>query len=236
MYTIPYLKDHSNLPGPRGNLELLYSFSKCAKKEEINECIKYIKDNTENSPEEFLGMCGIVGYAVQNKDKNELVFEFLRKYASNKSWRIREAVAMGIQEISENNMNETLRNIVKMKDGNCYDKRAVVAGLCEPKLLKEEKTATSVLKILNEITEVLDHNNKLSDEEESLRKALGYGWSVAIVHAPENGKKMLENLLKEKKGKHLKWIIKENLKKNKLIKMDMDWVKEIENRLTTAST
>jgi|UniRef100_A0A7C3I3I5 hypothetical protein len=236
MYTIQYLKDNSNLPGPRGNLELLYSFSKDATEEEINECIKYIQNDTENSPEEFVGMCGIVGYSVHNKDKIEDTLDYISKFASHKSWRIREAVAMGIQEISVNKMKETLKNITKLINGNCFEKRAVVAGLCEPKLLKEEETATSVLKVLNEITEVLDHNNKLSDEEESLRKALGYGWSVAIVHAPENGKKMLEMLLKEKKGKHIKWIIKENLKKNRLIKMDIDWVKEMENRLTTAST
>ena len=123
-----------------------------------------------------------------------------------------------------------------MKKGNYYEKRAVVAGLCEPKLLKEEKIATMVLKVLNEITEVLDHNNKLSDEEESLRKALGYGWSVVIVHAPENGKRVFEKLINEKKGKHIRWMIRENLKKNRLIKMDIEWVKKMENRLTTAST
>ena len=236
MYTLEYLKEHSNLPGPRGNLKLLYSFSASAKKQEIDECLKYIQDDTINSPEEFLGMCGIVGYAVYNKTNNKLVLEFLGKYASHKSWRLREAVAMGIQEISENNINETLINIEKMKNGNCYEKRAVVAGLCEPKLLKDPKTATSVLEIINEITEVLNHDNKLTDEEESLRKALGYGWSVAIVYAPDNGKKMFENLIKEKKGKHIKWIIKENLKKNRLLKMDAKWVKEMENRLTIASS
>jgi len=170
------------------------------------------------------------------KDKNEFILDFIQKYASHKSWRIREAVAMGIQEISENNMKETLKNIVKMKDGNYYEKRAVVAGLCEPKLLKDEKTATNVINILFEITEKLNHDNKLTDEEESLRKALAYGWSVAIVHTPENGKKVFERLLATKKGKHIKWIIKENLKKNRLIKMDANWVKEMENRLTKAST
>jgi hypothetical protein len=235
MYTIKYLKDNSNLPGPRGNLELLYSFSKTATEFEIKECIKYINDDTDNSPEEFVAMCGIVGYAVNNKDKNESTLDYIGKFASHNSWRIREAVAMGIQEISENNMLETLKNIKRLKHGNCYEKRAVVAGLCEPKLLTDENITIKVLNILNEITEILNHDNKLTDEEESLRKALAYGWSVAIVHAPEKGKQIFEKLI-IKKGKHIKWIIKENLKKNRLVKLDGDWVKEMENRLTTAST
>lgn len=214
----------------------MYSFSKTATESEIMDCLKYIKNETANSPEEFLGMCGIVGYAVKNRDNNELVIDNIKKYASHKSWRIREAVAMGIQEISENNMQETIKNINKMQVGNCYEKRAVVAGLCEPKLLKDKTVANTVISILNEITETLNHDNKLTDDEESLRKALAYGWSVAIVHTPDNGEKVFEKILATKKGKHIKWIIKENLKKNRLIKMDATWVKEMENRLTIAST
>ena len=235
MYTIQYLKENSNLPGARPNLQLLYSFSKTATDSDIMDCLNHIKSGTENSPEEFLGMCGIVGYAVKNKNNNELVIETIRKYASHKSWRIREAVAMGIQEISEENMQATLKNISKMQVGNFYEKRAVVAGLCEPKLLKDIKVANTVIRILNEITEAFNHNDKLADDEESLRKTLAYAWSVAIVHAPTNGKKAFEKLL-ETESKHIKWIIKENLKKNRLIKMDTAWVKEMEKRLTPAST
>lgn len=115
MYTVQYLKDNSHLPGPRGNLELLYEFSKASTEKEINACLKVIKDDTENSPEEFVGMCGIVGYSVQNQNDNNKVLNYIQKFASHKSWRIREAVAMGIQEISVNNMKETLKNIKKMK-------------------------------------------------------------------------------------------------------------------------
>lgn len=45
---------------------------------------------------------------------------------------------MAIQEVSTGNMEETLRNIGSMKEGSCYERRAVVAGLCEPKLLTDE--------------------------------------------------------------------------------------------------
>ena len=140
---------------------------------------------------------------------------------------------MGIQEISVNNIEKTLENIEPWIDGNFLEQRAVVAGLCEPKLLKNEINNINILKILEKITRNINHDNKLSDQEVSLRKALGYGWSVVIVSTPENGKRYFEKLF-HLSGKHVSWIIKENLKKNRLIKMDSEWVKKCSIRLTAA--
>jgi hypothetical protein len=234
MYTIEYLLKNSNLPGPRGNLELLYDFSKTADAGIVRKCLEYIKTDTSNSPEEFVGMCGILGYAQINKAGNKAVLAFLRNYASHHSWRIREAVAMGIQEISVENIGETLENIGPWVDGNFLEQRAVVAGLCEPKLLKNESSNINILDILEKITRNLNHDNKLSDPEVSLRKALGYGWSVVIASTPKSGKSHFEKLFRLS-GKHVNWIIRENLKKNRLIKMDPEWVEKCNNRLTTVT-
>ena len=62
---------------------------------------------------------------------------------------------------------------------------------------KDKAIAVQVINLLDEITATLAHDNKLTDEEDSLRKALGYGWSVAIVHAPAEGKKLLKNCYKK---------------------------------------
>jgi hypothetical protein len=233
MHTIEHLLKNSNLPGPRGNLELLYDFSRNADAEIICKCLEYVKTDTSNSPEEFVGMCGILGYAQINKTRNKTVLAFLRNYASHNSWRIREAVAMGIQEISVNNIEKTLENLESWINGNFLEQRAVVAGLCEPKLLKNEINNINILKILEKITLNVNHDNKLSDQEVSLRKALGYGWSVVIASTPESGKRYFEKLF-HLSGKHVGWIIKENLKKNRLIKMDSEWVKKCSTRLTDA--
>jgi len=230
MYTIKYLLENSNLPGPRGNLELLYDFSRNADSGIVSKCLDYIKTDTGNSPEEFVGMCGILGYAQINKAQNTEVLTFLRKYASHNRWRIREAVAMGIQEISVAGLEKTLENIKPWTFGNFLEQRAVVAGLCEPKLLKTERAILIILDILEKITQKLDHNNKLSEQETSLRKSLGYGWSVVMASSPKNGKIRFERLF-QLPGKHIDWIIRENLKKNRLIKMDPDWVKKCEDRL-----
>src|SRR3989304_7461504 len=104
--TIEHLLKNSRLPGPRGNLELLYSFAKKATVNEIRECFFFYKDDLHNSPEEFVVMCGIVGFCIQNKHDIAGTLGKIRNYASHNSWRIREAVAIGIQEIAVDNMPE----------------------------------------------------------------------------------------------------------------------------------
>jgi hypothetical protein len=59
---------------------------------------------------------------------------------------------------------------------------------------------------------------------------MGYCWSVAIAALPEDGKPMLEKWL-DVDDKDLRWMMKENLKKNRLIKMDADWVKACATKL-----
>ncbi|MHC1777235.1 MAG: hypothetical protein AB9834_17670 [Lentimicrobium sp.] len=226
--TIENLLQHSNLPGPRGNLELMYSFSKKASAREVEECLLYITDNLRNSPEEFVAMCGIVGFAVVNKKKLKETVTFLRKFASHGSWRIREAVAMGIQEMTGDRPEEMMQELSGWLSGNEFEKRAVVAALCEPKLLKDKTNVKNVLLILKEITlNSFPEEGKLTDGQTSLRKALGYGWSVVVVAFPDEGKRFFENLAGNS-NRHIRWIIKENLKKNRLTLMDKKWVEGIE--------
>jgi hypothetical protein len=225
--TIENLLKNSGLPGPRANLELLYSFSKNATENEIDECLSFYKDDLHNSPEEFVVMCGIVGYCILNKDNIQKTLTTIRKYASHSSWRIRESIAIGIQEIAENNMSEILNGLKNWIDGNDLEKRAVVAALYEPKLLKEKSFIIKLFEILNKITMSFDKiDGKLSENQNSLRKTLGYGWSVAIVSLPEEGKVAFEKIAKCN-NKHIKWIVKENLKKNRLTVMDKKWVEKM---------
>jgi hypothetical protein len=227
-----YLKKNSHLPGPRGNLELLYDFALTADVATVEKCLDCIKPDTANSPQEFAGMCGILGHAVLNKADVKGVLDFLRPFASHSSWRIREAVAMAIQEISVGRLDETLSHLESWIAGTPFEQRAVVAGLCEPKLLGNKTTNTKILRVLGAITANMDHSKKLLDSERSLRKALGYGWSVVIAAAPKEGKKAFARLF-VLRGRHIVWIVKENLKKNRLYKMDPNWVKNCTNGLLT---
>ncbi len=218
---------NSGLPGPRGNLELLYLFAHHAIAGEIEECLAYYHDHLKNSPEEFVVMCGIVGYCILNQNNIPGMLEKIRGYASHQSWRIREAVAIGIQEVAALKMNEVIHHLEKWLDGNELEKRAVVAALCEPKLLRESQINIKILNILAALTLAFEEtDSKLSDQQNTLRKTLGYGWSVVIVTIPQEGKKVFE-MVAQSSNKHIRWIIKENLKKNRLFRMDPLWVEKM---------
>lgn len=227
--TIENLLRNSRLPGPRGNLELLYFFSNSATPEEVTECFSYYKDDLSNSPEEFVVMCAIVGFCILNKQNLCDVFGKIRNYTSHKSWRIREAVAIGIQEIAVSRMDEILDNLNVWIKGNELEQRTVVAAVCEPKLLKVEADVLRVYEMLASMTSQFENiNSKLSDNQIVLRKALGYGWSVAIVALPESGKKYFEKLVNSK-NRHIRWIVAENLKKKRLAVMDEVWLNKMLN-------
>jgi hypothetical protein len=226
MFTIPYLLENSHLPGPRGNLELLHAFATQADSESARGCLGRIQPDTADSPEEFVGMCGIVGHAVANRTDVAGVLAHLRPYASHSSWRIREAVAIGIQEMFDRNRRLDLDALSSWVDGTALEQRAVVAALCEPKLLRDGKTNIAVLGVLRKITAGFDGQDKIPDDRKVLRQALGYGWSVAIAAEPQEGRKTFEFFLKTS-NKHIGWILRENLKKNRLARMDPEWVERM---------
>jgi hypothetical protein len=225
MFTIPYLLENSHLPGPRGNLQLLHAFASQADSDSSRKCLAYIHPDTANSPEEFVGMCGIVGHAIANRTDVPGVLAHLRPYASHASWRIREAVAIGIQEMFALEGRLDLDALTSWVDGTALEQRAVVAALCEPKLLRDAKTNIAVLEVLRKFTAGFDRLDKIDDDQKVLRQALGYGWSVAIAAQPEEGRKRFQSFLK-RSNKHIAWILRENLKKNRLIRMDAGWVEK----------
>ena len=62
-----------------------------------------------------------------------------------------------------------------------------------------------------------------------MRKGLGYCWSVAVVAAPEAGKKLMEKWLADP-DKDVRWIMQENLKKNRLLRLDAAWVERCKSK------
>ena len=110
------------------------------------------------------------------------------------------------------------------KLGSLLERRAVVAALCEPRLLRDDAAAREVLAILNEITRSLkSETERNKDGFKVLRQALAYGWSVAVVANPEVGKPLMEKWLRSQ-DRDIAWLMRENLKKNRLKRMDDAWV------------
>jgi hypothetical protein len=97
--------------------------------------------------------------------------------------------------------------------------------------LREEKHIERVLRILDEITtSIQSTEDRKSDEFKALRKGLGYCWSVAAVALPDEGKKMMERWFSSD-DKDVLWIMKENLRKKRLTRMDAGWVEKWKVRL-----
>ena len=227
---IDYLKENSGLPGKRANLELLMIVVDLGDEKFFRCCLKYHdKIAPTNTEGEFIAMCGVTGLGkLINNGKLEY-FRLLRKYASDNRWRVREGVAFGLQIIGEDNFDNLILGIRGWIDGNDYEKRAVVAGLCEPKILKDQNNAKKVLEVLNEIIESIKFiADRKSESFRVLRKGLGYGLSVAIVGYPEIGKNIFEKL-RDLADKDISWILNENLKKKRLEKMDKNWTDKMKN-------
>jgi hypothetical protein len=225
---IPFLRKESGLPGPRGNLELAYAVAEEGRREDFENLLSFHQAD-ENTPEVFLMFCGVIGLGKLGAHEPKL-FDQLREYASDPRWRIREAVATGLQLVGDQDMDVLLKEMRKWSKGSWYEKRAAAAALAEPRLLKQAKYAKKVLQILDKITASMEKADDPKDESfKVLRQAMGYCWSV-VVALPEAGKPMLEKWLNSP-DKDILWMMIENLKKNRLIKMDANWVKACNTKL-----
>ena len=225
---VPFLRRESGLPGPRGNLELAHAVAEAGNRQRFEQLLAFQAE--ENTPEVFLVFCGLIGLGKLAGRDPEL-FDRLRKYASDPRWRIREAVATGLQLAGDQEMDRLLKEMQTWMKGNWSEKRAAAAALAEPRLLKEPRQAKKVLRVLDEITKSMEEADGTRDESfKILRQAMGYCWSVAVAALPEAGKPLMEKWLNHE-DKNILWVMKENLKKNRLVKVDANWVQTCNRKL-----
>jgi hypothetical protein len=227
-----FLLKESGLPGPRGNIELAQAFADIAEESLIQRYIS-IKpvEAPENSAKLFLTFCGVVGLGtLVNKGKLDYLKQ-LRQFASDQRWRIREAVAMALQRIGDADISFLLKEMKEWSTGNPFEKRAAIAALCEPRLLTSGEVSSSVLDILDDVTSsIMNFEDSRSKAFEVLKKGLAYCWSVAVAACPEKGKNLFEKWVGSK-DKNVIWIMKQNLKKKRLLKMDKEWVSSQQQKL-----
>ncbi|HET9781244.1 MAG TPA: HEAT repeat domain-containing protein [Candidatus Dormibacteraeota bacterium] len=204
----PYLKKHSGLPGPRANLELVSAV--------VEEGDADTLWKLSASPDEYLALCGTAGLGRIALLEPETVLSWLRERAADGRWRVREGVAMALQRIGREDMPMLLREMREWAHGNPYVQRAVVAGLCEPAILKSNAEVVEVLEILDAITSSLAaSDDRRSDSFRVLRQALGYGWSVAAAAAPKNAVPYLQKWMRSS-DKDVAWVMKSNMAKSRM--------------------
>ena len=241
-----YLLENSNLPGKRGNLELAFSFRDYiekiylpAKEAAFNNCLRLVNENPARKAkignEEFLPFCGIVGLGriakIDFNRRNEILL-LLRKNAQDDRWRIREAVAMAIQEIVAVDSSQTLEQLNKwLEDENYFVYRAVAAGLAEPYLMKDPQIAQAAFLIHKSIIEKVGNEKDIKTPEyKALVKGLCYTLSVIILGNKEQGFDYLDHLITIN-NPIIRKIVRENLKKNRLKRLNESAVLQLWKKL-----
>jgi hypothetical protein len=213
---MPYLSANSALPGPRGNLELVAACGEEAGVARAEELI--------GSGDEFATVCGAValGRHLGTHRGDHRLIGMLHTLAADSRWRVREGVAMALQRAGDDDPGSAFALAETWaKDPDTLVRRAAVAAVCEPRLLRTPASARRALALLDQVTEDLGSSpaaDRRSPSVRTLRQALGYGWSVAIAALPAEGMQLFGQL-QQSSDPDVAWIIRENLKKARLRKI-----------------
>lgn len=148
-----FLLAESGLPGPRANLELAQAVADLGDRPLFRRYLSFGPARAPtNSPQEFLVLCGVIGYGRLLAEGQASALPVLRKCAGDPRWRVREGVALALQRLGEKDMHGLLRCMRGWSRGTLLERRATAAALCEPRLLRNAQVAKSVLDIFGEIT------------------------------------------------------------------------------------
>ncbi len=219
-----FLRGHSGLPGPRGNLELAHAFADEGSPHDIRRFAALGPGEApENTPGVFLAFCGILGLSRLLVEGDKTSESMLRLRASDPRWRAREAVATALQRVGDVDRPRFTRIVTSLAQGSALERRAAVAALAEPRLLSDDASARTALRLLDRITRWLTRAARpLAEPEQILRQALAYAWSVVVAADPSAGKPAMEAWLTSV-DPDVRWVMRQNLTKNRLQKMDRAW-------------
>ncbi len=221
-----YLSANSGLPGPRANLELIGVFAERAPDPLVHRMA--------NAQEEYLRCCGVVGLGrlaarasvlgpgASAPGLDDELVEELRGHARDAAWRVREAAAMALQRLGDDHPDR-MRTVVAawVRDEDPLVRRAAVAGICEPRLLKDPVTAGAALdacSIATAALRALPASARRRADVRVLRQALGYCWSVAVAGLPDEGLSRFA-ALRDDDDADVAWVVRENLRKNRLSRL-----------------
>lgn len=206
-----YLDVNSGLPGPRGNLELVAA---CGEEADITQAERLIA-----SGDEFATVCGLVALGRHLGQGDDTHLRVLHAYAADARWRVREGVAMALQRAGDDDADRAFGIAERWaSDPDPLVRRAAVAAVCEPRLLRDCAFARRALAVVDQVTSDLATSpvgDRRSPAVRTLRQALGYGWSVAVAALPSDGLPAFHRL-EVSDDLDVLWIVRENRKKARL--------------------
>ena len=224
---------NSHLPGPRGNLELLDAFAGAVRDvltapEPPVVAIAALLDRWSARPAlvtepGVMLPCaaalarGQLGASLPAQWEHQIAL--LEVAAKDDRWRVRELVAAGLQRMLSVDWERTCAVLINWAGSpHPLVVRAAAAGVAEPPLLKQASHAEGALLVQRRAVDRLSGIAAVERRSESvrtLRQALGYTISVVVVGTPQAGFGLLDQMARSGDG-DLRWIVAENLKKNRL--------------------
>lgn len=226
-----FLVENSRLPGPRANLEIAAAFAEAVRGVGAERgavwtlCAGWADLPPEqapaNDPKEFLAFCGVRGVGALGESSAARAREalvLLRRLARDPRWRVREAVAMAIQGLVAAQERPVLRDLEGwVAPGAWLEMRAVAAGLAEPRILRERPVAVAALRAHERILNLVRKaDDRTAEAFRLLRQCLAYSASVVVAAAPEDGFHWLAKAAATQDD-DVRWIVRENLKKGRLV-------------------
>jgi hypothetical protein len=224
------LAHNSNLPGPRGNLELAWQFADAVAARaggpsaegawRVSASLASVspEEGPTNDPEEFLAFCGTVaaaGFAAAPRRRPE-VWAVIRAAAEDPRWRLREGAAQAIQRALPLDPGGLSVLGEWADEGSWLMCRAVVAGLADPPLLEDGSLAAEALALHQTVLARLAAAPDRRDPDfRVLRQGLGYTLSVVVAALPDEGFALLERFAASRDG-DLAWVLRSNLGKGRL--------------------
>jgi hypothetical protein len=207
-----YLTEHSGLPGPRGNLELIAAVADVGDRATFEELI--------GTGDEYLVCCGVMGLGPA-AGTDRVLEERLREHARDGRWRVREATAMALQRLGDVDP-QRLAAIVSswVEDPDPLVQRAAAAAICEPRLLKTPTAAAVAVEVCQRATDLLalrPADTRRDGDVRTLRQALGYCWSVAVAADPGPGLQAFQAL--DVTDPDVAWVVRSNLTKKRLARL-----------------
>lgn len=175
-----------------------------------------------NDPKEMIPFCGAralgsIGAISEDYFKTSVII--LRELANDSRWRMREAVAAALGRIllqkGQLLFHELEQWIIK---NNWLEMRAVATGIAHPSALTKEFHPHLALDLHKTIFQrICATKERDSEHFKVLRKGLSYSLSVVVQAIPEEGFGYIRYLIGIN-DPDIKFIVRENLKKNRLKK------------------
>lgn len=228
---VRFLLEHSNLPGPRANLELAQAFGLCHAHAELpgnqwqTVCTllaEAMQDQFCPAEREFLPVCGLhalgAHYAHASVERKCWIAQELRRLANAPDWRVRESVAIALQIMAEWDFTVVTGLTQSWLDSGptLLEARAVAAALAHPPALSGSLRTAVALRMMQQIVTVLKASQqRKTDGFRVLRQALEYAVSVVVAADPTPGFVVLASLATDSDA-DVQRVVRKNLEKNRL--------------------